>query len=163
MFPASLLMIGLAGLAATRDWRYLIVLSVIAGFAATLGTVWPGGAVILSYGPGSLRGTGGAAALPTVAALASGLPLLLAMRIVAHRRFEDPLAVAAGLALKDVAVPVLAFCAVLSLALIPANPWIALVAAASGLLLLPALLAAIEILLPRTRSVEDMYGRRPKS
>ncbi len=160
LFPATLLVAGLAGAVGARDWRGFFTVGLAVGFSATLIAAWAPGGASLGFGNLWLSWNGGGAILPVSAALCAGPCILMAARIAAHRTFDDPLSVAFTLALREVALPLLAFAIVLALVAIRSGLWLApLLSTVTALLLTPALAAVFELVFAKTRSVEEIYGR----
>jgi hypothetical protein len=163
LFPLSILIAGIAGIVGTRDWRTLISCGLAPAIASTL-------AALLTHRLGTVSGiaAGNIAFIPGVSGVgtlsiatvtAAGLCVLVAMRLAAYRAFDDALTVAWSRTLSEVAVPVIALSTVLAAALAPLGLWpFPLAAMLAALILTPALTAAVEIILPKLKSVEQLYG-----
>jgi hypothetical protein len=159
--PAAVVTVGIAAALALRNWRLALVVPLVALSAAMTGILlsFPG------YGlPAELVSLASpkSAAFPAAAALATGPMLLVIARIEALRWFGDPLPIAIGAAMTEVAFPLVALASLLALALIPTGYALApLVALGGALFLAPALLGALEILFPQTRTAEQLLRRPP--
>jgi hypothetical protein len=164
LFPVTVSIAGLIGAVGTRDWRAFLTCSVPPALAATLSglTVAKFGIVLILQigGAVDLPGVSVSGLLPITTALGAGFCYLVAARIAMYRMLDDPLDVAFVRTLTDVALPVVAATLAVAAALLPLGLAVApVLCAAAALILTPALTAAIELVFPKLKSVEELYGR----
>jgi hypothetical protein len=163
LFPLSIVIAGVAGVIGTRDWRALFSCSLAPTIASAL-------AALLTYRLGTangvaagdavfISGVSGIGILSLAIVTTAGLCALIAMRIAAYRAFDDALSVAWSRTLSEVAIPAIVLGVALSGALAPLGLWpFPLAAMLAALILTPVLTAAVEIVFPKLKSVEQLYG-----
>lgn len=165
VFPATLVGAGLVAVGGLRDWRAFIVCAAVPAFAASFAAI-----AVMRLGIAEPIDVGGVTAIPAMApadmlcmtaALAAGACYVMLARIAAFRRFDDPIEVAFVRVLRELVIPLAGIAAALAIALVPLRLWpIPLAVAIGALIFAPALAAAIEVLFPKLKSVEELYGKR---
>ncbi len=135
-----------------KSWRIALAVTLAVVYAAT------GGAWLILHAATVVRGAELAA--PGMAALA-GMVFLLAGGIAAHRNAHEPMGESVDAALSERADAVLCIGFAALLACLPAPAAILPVMGVAGtLVLFPALCVAIETVLPRYRTADEVFGRR---
>jgi hypothetical protein len=164
VLAATLFLVGLLGATGLRDWRMFFVCSGAAGFAASFGALLVHGfdaPTTVQFGNVVLPGVGAGSTRAATAALASGLSYLIASGIASFRKFDDPLGSAYERVLAGEAFPVAGIGAAFAVLLWPLGLWaLPLACVAAALVFVPVLTAAIEVLFPRLKGVEQLYGKR---
>jgi hypothetical protein len=163
MLLATMVIAGVAGAFATRDWRGFVTCSIPAGLAA----IW-----CLPVAHGQLfalevPGTGTVLAAPgrdlpcVTASLAACACCLIAARMAAYRRLGNLPDESFAHAVREVGIPIVAVAGATALLLLPLGlGLLPVVCAAAALALTPALASLIELVFPKLRSVEELYGKK---
>jgi hypothetical protein len=156
-----LAIVGLTGAICLRDWRAFFASTFSPAFAVTLGA-WlayrtglpPLDTLFSNYFP-AWR----VVALGTAAGAACSYAVTA--RIAVYRTFDTPLVEACEGAVREIGPPMIATCIAVGVLTMPGPvPAVAFLDGAGALLLTPAILAALETILPRRKSVEKLYGKK---
>lgn len=161
--PIAFSIAGAGGILILRDWRGFFACALPPAFAATVGA-WIAYRTHLTVLDAPFADYIFLRAWQLIAAgtiTGAGLAYAICARIAAYRAFDASLQEADAKALHEVAPPLIA----ITLVVVVSNPVspivpVALISCLSGLLLTPAILAALETVFPKLKSVEELYGKK---